>query len=199
MAKDWKGNSNSIYKTLGASNHTDKDREENDFYATEPLAVRLLLELETFTNNIWECAAGKLDLSKELESHGYSVRSSDLMMRCDGVEQLDFLNYDGAWDFDILTNPPYSTASQFIEKAMSIVPEGRKVAMFLKIQFLEGKARKNLFKKYPPKIIYISSSRLLCAKNGMFEEFRKQGSAVCYAWYIFEKGYKGDTVLKWFN
>ena len=25
------------------------------------------------------------------------------------------------------------------------------------------------------------------------------GSAVAYAWYIWEKGYKGDTVLKWFN
>lgn len=39
MANDWTGNSNSIYKTLGASNHTDKEREENDFYATEPIAI----------------------------------------------------------------------------------------------------------------------------------------------------------------
>jgi hypothetical protein len=31
--KDWTGNKNSIYKTLGASNHTEKEREENDFYA----------------------------------------------------------------------------------------------------------------------------------------------------------------------
>ena len=31
MSKDWTGNSNSIYKTLGASNHTDKERETNDF------------------------------------------------------------------------------------------------------------------------------------------------------------------------
>ena len=35
MANDWTGNLNSIYKTLGASNHTDKEREENDFYATD--------------------------------------------------------------------------------------------------------------------------------------------------------------------
>lgn len=56
--KDWTGNSNSIYKTLGASNHTDKEREENDFYATESKAAELLLNLETFSKNIWECACG---------------------------------------------------------------------------------------------------------------------------------------------
>ena len=31
--KDWTGNQTSIYKTLGASSHSEKDREENDFYA----------------------------------------------------------------------------------------------------------------------------------------------------------------------
>lgn len=41
--KDWDGNSNSIYKTLGASSHTDKERETNDYYATEPKAIELLL------------------------------------------------------------------------------------------------------------------------------------------------------------
>ena len=30
MAKDWKGDSNSVYKTLGASNHCSEEREEND-------------------------------------------------------------------------------------------------------------------------------------------------------------------------
>lgn len=35
MSKDWKGNYNSIYKTLGASNHIERGRELNDFYATD--------------------------------------------------------------------------------------------------------------------------------------------------------------------
>ena len=46
MPKDWTGNSNSIYKILGASNHTDKERETNDYYATEGRAAELLLEVE---------------------------------------------------------------------------------------------------------------------------------------------------------
>jgi hypothetical protein len=40
--KDWTGNAASIYKTLGASNHTDKERESDDFYATEPKAIDIL-------------------------------------------------------------------------------------------------------------------------------------------------------------
>ena len=52
--KDWKGNGNSIYKTLGASNHTDEERETNDWYATDPVAAEWLLKLETINQNIWE-------------------------------------------------------------------------------------------------------------------------------------------------
>ena len=78
--------------------------------------------------------------------------------------------------------------------------EGTKVAMFLKVQFLEGKARRKLFEKYPPKQIWVASSRLLCAKNGEFEKMRQGGgSAVAYAWFIWEKGYKGKTTIGWFN
>lgn len=69
--------------------------------------------------------------------------------------------------------------------------------MFLKLTFLESKSRKQLFEQYPPKTIWVSSSRINCAKNGDFDKY--PSSAVAYAWYIWEKGYTGDTVVKWFN
>lgn len=43
MEKDWTGNGKSIFTTLGASNHTDKEREINDYYATDPIAIDALL------------------------------------------------------------------------------------------------------------------------------------------------------------
>lgn len=43
MNKDWTGNYNSIFKTLGASNHTDSEREQHDYYATEPKAIDVLI------------------------------------------------------------------------------------------------------------------------------------------------------------
>jgi len=44
MKKSWTENKNSIYVTLGATNHSDKDRQLHDYYATEPKAIELLLE-----------------------------------------------------------------------------------------------------------------------------------------------------------
>ena len=195
--KNWIGNSNSIYKTLGASNHTNKEREVNDYYATDPIAVELLLKLEDF-NDILEPSSGQGHLCKKMIELGKEVECSDLIDRGYGKVK-NFFDYN-KWNGDIITNPPYKYAKEFVEHALSIVPTGRKVAMFLKVQFLEGKKRKQLFLDNPPKTIYVSSSRIMCAKNGDFETMKKGGgSAVAYAWFVWEKGYKGDTVIKWFN
>ena len=201
MGKDVTGNSNSIYKTLGASNHTEEDRQSEDFYATDPKAVDLLLELENFSQlHVWECACGEGHLSKAMQKKGLTVYSSDLINRGFG-NIYDFLSQDNKeWKGHIITNPPYKYAKEFIEKSLQIVPDGCKIAMFLKVQFLEGKARKKLFTEHPPKTVYISSSRLLCAKNADFKGMIDGGgSAVAYAWFVWEKGFKGTTELKWFN
>lgn len=193
-----KGNSNSTFVTLGASNHSGYERQKDDYYATEPLAARLLMSVEKFSPFIWECACGEGHLSKELQKAGYTVFSTDKVNRDFGYVE-DFLQASEppSPQYDIITNPPYKYAKEFVEHALDISRKGRKVAMFLKLQFLEGKSRKELFKKYPPKTIYVSSSRLKCAMNGEFEKF--QSSATAYAWFIWEKGYTGDTVVKWIN
>lgn len=191
---------NSLWVRLGASNHTDKERQNEDFYATDPIAAELLLKLEQFDGDIWECACGENHLANVFKEHGYNVRTSDIVERIEGTEIIDFLNYNEKWNGNIITNPPYSKAKEFIEKSIEIIPDGKKVAMFLKVQFLEGKARRKLFEKYPPKTIWVSSSRILCAKNADFDGMKRGGgSAVAYCWFIWEKGYKGDTIVKWFN
>ena len=201
--KDWTGNYNSIYKTLGASNHTAEERERHDYYATEPKAVELLLEKETFNTYVWECACGEGHISKVLEKHGYKVKSTDIIDRdFEGTEILDFLKVqksDIKNDFarDIVTNPPYKYAKEFVEKAIEISMDGTKIAFLLKLTFLEGQQRRKLFEKYPPKRIYVFSGRVKCAKNGAFDEIGS--SAVCYAWFIWEKGFSGEPIIKWVN
>lgn len=195
--KDWIGNKPVIFVTLGASNHTIGERQKHDYYATEPKAVELLLEVEKFNKNIWECACGEGHISKVLERHGYQVKSTDLIDHGYGKSGIDFLKQTEFFNGDIITNPPYKYAQQFVQKALELIPEGNKVAMFLKLQFLEGKSRKELFKKHPPKIVYVSSSRLSCAKNGEFEKY--PSSAVAYAWFVWIKGFKGDPIIKWIN
>lgn len=202
--KDWTGNKNSIFKTLGASNHTDKERQNEDYYATDPIAAEMLLDLEHFSKEkpIWECSSGEDHLANVFKEKGYIVRTSDLIKRTETTEELDFLSETNVepWNGAIITNPPYKFAIPFIEKAMDLVTDGNKVCMFLKVQFLEGKSRKKLFEKYPPKTVYVSSSRIMCAKNGDFATMIEGGgSAVAYAWFVWEKGFQGETTLKWFN
>ena len=195
--KDWTGNKNSIYSCLGASNHTIEDRQEEDYYATDPIAAVLLLNEEVFNNKIWECACGEGHLSKIFIKKLYNTKSTDIIDRGFG-DVYDFLSIkNNNWDGDIITNPPYKFATEFIEKALDIIPTGNKVAMFLKLTFLESKKRKKLFEKNPPKVIYVSSSRIQCAKNGDFSNIGS--SAVAYGWYVWEKGFQGDPIIKWIN
>lgn len=192
--KDWTGTSESAFKMLGASNHCDDEREENDYYATDPKAIDMLLSKETFNKNIWEPAAGGGHLSKRLKEYGYIVKQSDIIQRIDDIEIINFLKTHETIDGDIITNPPYKLCTEFILKALELIKDGNKIAMFLKLQTLEGQERyKKIFSKYPPRKIYVFIKRIECAKNGSF----KGSSAVCYAWFIWEKGYKGQTVIDW--
>ena len=121
------------------------------------------------------------------------MRRSDLYTRGRDIEQLDFLTDDEVWDGDIITNPPYSCATGMVRKALSVVAEGRKVVMWLRILYLESAERKRLFEEFPPVRVWISSRRIPCGKDGKFG-----ASAQGYAWYVWKKGYEGETTLKWF-
>lgn len=195
--KDWTSNKNSAFKQLGASSHCKEEREENDFYATDPSAIDDLLKYETFDKNIWECAVGKGHLAERLKQYGYTVKGTDIIDRgYPGTEIVDFLNEKYDFEGDIITNPPYKYCSKFILNALDSISKGHKVAMFLKLQTLEGQKRyEEIYSKYPPKTIYVYSKRKNCAKNGEFEKY--PSSAVCYAWFAWIKGEYGCTELKW--
>lgn len=196
--KDWNGNSRSVHAVLGARNYALEEREEHDFYATEPKALELLLQREQFNKNVWECACGKGHLSEVLKKHGYNVKSTDLYDRGYGESGVDFLKQTKKFDGDIITNPPFRYALEFIKKALDLVDEGHRIAFFLKIQYLEGKERRKLFDNAPPRKIVVSSSRLRCAMNGDFQKYAKS-NAMAYAWFIWEKGYDGKPEVEWFN
>lgn len=175
-------------------------REENDFYATSPNAITTALPMLQYMGlsmNVWECACGKGHISNVLKEAGYNVISTDKIDRGYGVGGVDFLTCGKTFNGDILTNPPYRLAVPFIRRAMAALREGQKAFFMLRIQFLEGRARKQLFKEFPPKYIAVYSERQKCAKDGDFEKHCKNASTQAYAWFVFEKGYKGITQILW--
>jgi hypothetical protein len=198
---DWTGNSNSIWKTLGATNHTEQEREQDDFYATDPIAIDKLIASVSIPDNVWECACGNGILSNRLKVYQKNVVSTDLKHRGYGTAGVDFLStitMPIQSPCAIITNPPYKYAKEFVEHSLNLLNDGDMCCMFLKLTFLEGKASKKLFLEYPPQKVLVFSERILCAKNAEFERMRKSGgSAVAYAWFIWTKGYKGKTVIEW--
>lgn len=147
---DWKNvGKHGMSLIIGASNVTEGERAERDFYATDPKALEALLKYETFAHKVWEPCVGMGHLSNVMKAHGHEVKESDIVDRI-GNEVIDFLTFPPKFDGDIITNPPYAMAKECVENAIGCIPEGNKVAMFLKLTFLEGKARKALFKNYPP-------------------------------------------------
>ena len=198
--KDWTGNTNSIFKTLGASNHSKEEREPNDFYATDPIAVDFLVKEVELPKQILEPACGSGCLSVRLEELGHDVKSCDLVDRGFG-DVCDFFAmteppFEG--DFAIVTNPPYKYAKEFVLHSLDLVPDGSLVCMFLKTTFAEGKGRyKDLFSIYPPIKVLQCVERILCAKNADFTYRRRFGSSIAYAWWVWKKGYKGFTILDW--
>lgn len=190
--KDWIGNVHAVHTVNMRTNN-----EFYDYYATDPKAVHLLVNHEVFADHIWEPACGTGHISKVLLEAGYSVTSTDVVDRGYGDGLFDFLQGDvesNSVHADIITNPPYKFAQQFVEKAIDVVSVGHKVAMFLKLTFLEGNKRLRLFTQYPPKVVYVCVDRVKCGLNGNFEGER---SAVAYAWFVWEKGSMTPPQLRW--
>ena len=192
----------SLNLIMGARNGAKTQRQEHDYYATEPNAVRIFLnklkqDCVTLNKNIWECACGEGHMAEVFKEYGYTVMSTDLIDRGYGKVQ-NFLEHDLLKIFktDIFTNPPFKQATEFAYKGIETLgTAGDKLGLFLKIQFLESQERRKLFDKYPPKYIYVYSDRQQCSMNGDFENLKAKTQD--YIWVIWEKDYKGETIIRW--
>lgn len=200
-----------VFKIIGASNHSLTDREATDFYSTDPECVADLLERESFGHEILEPCCGSGSVSKALEDAGYDVMSTDLYDHGYGESGIDCFSYKDI-DRDVITNPPYGLVTDFTEHMLDNLKPGRKMALFLKLQFLEGQDRyQKIFSKMKLRKVYVYVKRVACYKNGEMYQKSEDGSikldragnkvkapsAVCYAWLIFDSDYSGLPELDW--
>lgn len=179
-----------------------RSREENDFYATPKEATELFLanhDLKKFKSFL-EPACGQGHISEVLKEQlsNATIVSSDLIDRGYGLAHADFLKLDVSLaKFDVvITNPPFKLAVEFIKKALTVADH--QVIMFLKIQFLETKTRQELFSTTPLKYVYVHSKRVSPMRNGSptDEKGKPWSSAMCFAWFVWQKGYEGDPMIK---
>ena len=148
-------------------------------------------------------------MAEVIKNRGYEVYATDIIDRGYGTGNIDFLTADfPIGEYDIITNPPYTLFVPMLEKAMEIC--NSKVAMLLPLNFLSSKERYEVFKKYPPKSVYVYVERICIAKDGKFEEYESSSNMQIYAqgknhtrgpyaWYVWEKGFVGETTLRWIS
>lgn len=188
-----------------AGTSTTRERVNNDYYATAYESTKALLDVESFEGDVFlEPCVGGGHISEMLKEYYPNAK----VLGCDLVDRgypntkvCDFITYDfkeRVFD-NIVTNPPYSLAQEFLEKSMSVVKRNGKIAMFLKIQFLEGAKRRDMFKKYPPRYIYVFSKRQNPWRNGssVDEKGKPWSSTMCFAWFVWEKGFEGEPIIRW--
>jgi hypothetical protein len=145
--------------------------------------------------SILEPACGDGAISKVLLNYypKSEIISYDLIDRGYGIGNTDFLTYNYGRKFDnVITNPPYRYATEFVKKSLKV--SDNKVAMLLKIQFLEGIKRFELFKNSPLEKVYVFSQRLKINKNG---EEQKNSTMFCFAWFVWNQLYKGEPQIDW--
>lgn len=172
-------------------NGTSKGRPAEDFYPTPPEATEALLRVERFPGVIWEPACGDGAICKVLEQAGYTVIATDLIDRGYGEGGRDFFAESRTVNH-VITNPPYKYAEQFVRHALA--QSDGKVAMLLKLQFLEGQKRKKFFAEHPPKSVYVFSNRLKMYRDG---EDTGKTSMLAFAWFVWEKGNLVEPNIRW--
>ena len=167
------------------------DRQKDDFYATPFEASQQLLDVEIFDGGIYEPCCGQGHISKVLIKNGYDVESSDLVDRGYGKSNIDFLMEYKKRD-NIITNPPYGRMlMKFVKQTQEIAE--KKVALLLKLTFLEGQERKEFFKECPPTRVHVFSKRLSLMKNGQSYD----GGMMALAWFVWDKDSDKTTTVNW--
>lgn len=172
-----------------------ESRERDDFYPTPPEGTEALLKVEKFDGPIWEPACGAGDMSRVLERAGYQVVSTDLVDRGHGESRVDFLMEYTARAPNIVTNPPFKLGEQFARHAVGLATG--KVAFLVRIQFLEGLTRRQLFAQSPLKRVWVFSWRLPISRGEVKPEAERTGSMATYAWFVWERGYTGAPTIGW--
>ena len=174
----------SITRIVGSGN---PNREKDDFYATPDWAIDSLLERESFTGSIWEPACGDGAICKRLKSFGYDdIYATDLVDRGYGDEHFDFLKKQKAVD-NIITNPPFKLGTKFAIHSLNLAQ--KKVVLFNKLTFLEGKERRDkLFCRGHLQKVYVFSERV---------GFNGGGGMLAFAWFVFDKEHVGNAEIEW--
>jgi len=175
-----------------SGNNALGQRKKSDFYETPYSMTSHLLEVEDFNKSLTVCepACGDGAIVKILEKKWDNVVAYDI--------EKNFLWETENYDY-IITNPPFSLAYEFVQKAKQIATE--KFAFLLPLSYLHGKKRyDNIYmdKQYGLKKVYVFTRYPMLGES-LREDGKYNTGMMVYAWYIFENHYSGLPAIDWID
>lgn len=184
MTSQRKKNTSAAFQFRGS--HIGTVTQANELYPTPIEATRSLLAIERdrIPSDVWEPAVGKGHISQVLRAHGYRVIETDLNAEQYGVgSRLDFIQAEAALCPAIITNPPYSLLSAFIETALAGLGVSY-LALFLPLTCISGKARNALYRRvgYPQRVhAYETTFMIEMGTKG------SERSIFPHAWFVWDR------------
>lgn len=171
----------------------------DDLYETPPEAVLALLAagiLPPAPSLIWEPACGPGSIARTLRTAGYAVLATDLVDYGSGDQdeaRRDFLFERTAPDglAAIVTNPPYKTATAFVERAIELAPL---VVMLLRLQFLEGVGRSALIDGGQLARVLVFRNRLPMMHRAGWDG-PTATSSTAFAWFVWRRDHSGPAIV----
>jgi hypothetical protein len=180
---------------LGSRPVSSYERSANDWYVEPTWAVDALIEAEKFVGTVFDPACGRGTIPMTFTAHGIAAGGSDICDRGFGQTR-DFLDATYRPDvYEVVSNPPFNLAEQFIAKALDL--GAVKVAMLLRLSFLEGKKRKAMFKSTPLARVRVFSSRVSMPPGHLLGSIKAANGTTAFAWFVWEHGYTGKPELGW--
>ena len=173
-------------------NNTGK-RRKSDFYETPFCLTQELLNNVFLDKPILEPACGNKAIVKILLKNNY--------------ENIDFYDLEQGQDFlletnkykTIITNPPYSKAFQFIQKAKTLCND---FYFLLPLSYLHGKQRLDFIysdKVFPLNCIYVFDRYPMLGQE-LRKDMKINTGMMVYAWYHFSKKAEGkEPIIRWID
>jgi hypothetical protein len=166
-----------------------------DLYETPPVATQALRRVETLPTVIWEPAAGRGAIVRELRNAGHQVIASDIRSYAGftlDFEQ-DFLTVlqAPAGTELILTNPPYRQAGEFVAEALCLCP---RVIMLCRLAFLESVGRSPILDGGTLARVHVFKNRLpMMHRDGWTGP--RASSALPFAWFVWDRNHVGPATI----
>lgn len=183
-----------------------RDRNPRDFYRTPAWCVDALLNVEGLLADVFDPACGDGAILAAIQAHGagHTVHAQELdhAVALKASQRLrspvavgDSLDESACWpDADVVMNPPYRQAADFVRRALQEVPPRGKVCALMRLNFL-GSSRTRLDIVGPSSQL----ARVLVLPKRPSFTGDGRSDACEYAWMIWQAEHRGPAEVRVLN